>query len=67
MKKTRPTVLNEIPLDGIFLKPQLIVTMSVGQWDGLLAAAYDSGWVLLELDDIETPIRAYRRKTGASG
>jgi hypothetical protein len=58
-------VLNEIPLVGIMLKPSVIVTMSIGQWDGLLAAAYDGGAVLLEIDDNETPIKAYGRKTGA--
>jgi hypothetical protein len=62
----RPS-LHEIPLGGIMLKPHVIVTMSIGQWDGLLAAAYDGGAVLLELDDNETPIRAYRRKAGADG
>ena len=36
--------------------------MSIGQWDGLLEAAYDAGAVLLELDDNENPIKAYRRK-----
>jgi hypothetical protein len=60
-------VLNEAPLGGIMMKPSVIVTMSVGQWDGLLAAAYDRGAVLLELDDDETPIKAYRRKADANG
>jgi hypothetical protein len=45
----------------------VIVTMSIGQWDGLLAAAYGGGAVLLELDDNETPIKAYRQKTEAEG
>lgn len=58
-------VLNEIQLEGGILKPGLIVTMSIGQWDGYLAAAYGGGAVLLELDDNETPIRAYQQKTGA--
>lgn len=61
-------VLNEITLDGgTILKRGLIVTMSVGQWDGLLAAAYDRGATLLELDDDEMPIKAYRRKADANG
>jgi hypothetical protein len=64
-QKIKRPVLNEIPLAGIMLKPSVIVTMSIGQWDGLLAAAYDHGAVLLELDDNETPIRAYRQITGA--
>jgi hypothetical protein len=60
-------VLNETPLGGIMLKPSVIVTMSIDQWDGLLAAAYDRGATLLELDDDEMPIRAYRRKADANG
>jgi hypothetical protein len=61
-------VLNQIPLDGgTILKRGVIITMSIGQWDGLLAAAYDRGNVLLELDDDETPIKAYRRKPDADG
>jgi hypothetical protein len=35
--------------------------MTEGQWDGLLSAAYDNGWVLLELDENEVPVRAYRK------
>jgi hypothetical protein len=35
--------------------------MSTGQWDTLLRAAYDQGWVLLELDDDERPVAAYQR------
>jgi hypothetical protein len=34
--------------------------MSVGQWDRLLAEAYDTGWTLLELDEQEWPVAAYR-------
>ena len=59
---TRPT-LREIPLaEAIPLKPgELTVTMSQGQWSRVLQAAYDSGCVLLELDDQERPARAYQR------
>jgi hypothetical protein len=35
--------------------------MSRGQWDTLLQAAYDVGFVLVELDDDERPVKAYRR------
>jgi hypothetical protein len=40
----------------------LIITMSEGQWDALLAASYAQGWILLELDENETPVRAYRKR-----
>jgi hypothetical protein len=39
----------------------LLITMSVGQWDGTLSAAYMSGFILLELDEHEQPVRAYRK------
>jgi hypothetical protein len=66
-QKMKRPVLNEIQVEGGILKPGLIVTMSIGQWDKLLAAAYDNGATLLELDENETPIRAYRRKLVADG
>jgi hypothetical protein len=39
-----------------------VITMGVGQWDALLAAAYADGWILLELDDQEKPVGAYQKK-----
>ena len=36
-------------------------TMSEGQWDHLLAAAYNHGATLLEVDLNEIPVRAYRK------
>lgn len=59
---TRP-VLHEIPLsEAVPMKPgQCYMTLSPGQWDGLLQSAYQDNWILLELDDSERPIRAYQR------
>jgi Mlc titration factor MtfA (ptsG expression regulator) len=65
-KMTRPE-LNEADvkaavsdmLNGV---PNWYCTMSVGQWDAFLQAAYERGAVLIELDDAERPIRAYRRR-----
>jgi hypothetical protein len=60
---TRPR-LAEIPLASVWPPradaPRCYATMSVGQWDGTVAAAYDAGYVLLELDDDENVLRAYR-------
>jgi hypothetical protein len=59
--------LNRLPLDRAleFLHQpgagRCMVTMSVGQWDMLLQGAYGRGWTLLELDDDEMPVAAYRR------
>jgi len=39
-----------------------VMTMSTGQWDRLLQAAYDTGWTLVELDREEKPVAAYRRR-----
>lgn len=57
--------LHPIPLDEVLplsLKPERIITMSEGQWDGLLSAAYEQGWILLELDEREKPVRAYKKE-----
>ncbi|MFO0821639.1 MAG: hypothetical protein U0792_00605 [Gemmataceae bacterium] len=58
----QPT-LNRVPLrDVVPLRPgTCYITLNPGQWDGTLAGAYEAGWVLLELDENEQPVRAYRR------
>jgi hypothetical protein len=65
---TRPP-LNRVPLESVdLLRPgQVTVTMSAGQWGALLAAAYAQGGLLLELDDEEFPVAAYRRPVERSG
>lgn len=40
---------------------QIVITMGIGQWDTLLSEAYKQGWVLLELDAEERPVRAYQK------
>jgi hypothetical protein len=37
------------------------MTCSPGQWDIWLSVAYDHGWILVELDENEEPVRAYQR------
>jgi len=39
----------------------MVMTMGEGQWDAMLSAAYANGFILLELDDNEVPVRAYRK------
>jgi hypothetical protein len=53
--------LKAVPLGDVLpMRPgRLHVTMRVGQWDVITAAAYDMGAVLLELDVREEPIGAY--------
>jgi len=63
-------VLNKVPLDDMMNgliggKPSITVTMSPGQWDRLLQSAYDAGHNLIEVDDNEIPVRAYRKKLDA--
>ena len=63
----RPT-LNRIPMSDA-LPPRAgacYATMLANQWDGVLQALYDLGFVLLELDDEERPLRAFRRPHRAS-
>jgi hypothetical protein len=37
------------------------ITMAEDQWDATLAEAYRAGWVLLEVDERERPVAAYRK------
>jgi hypothetical protein len=56
--------LDPIPLADVLpigTKPGLVITMTVGQWDSMLSAAYAEGWILLEVDAQEQPVRAYRK------
>jgi hypothetical protein len=55
--------LRKVPLADVlpFRPGYCHATMSIGQWDTILAGAYLAGWVLLELDDDEKPVAAYRR------
>ena len=60
--------LNEIPLFEAIAPivgaatATINITMSTGQWDRLLQAAYDTGWTLVEVDREEKPVAAYRRR-----
>jgi hypothetical protein len=56
--------LRPIPLTDVLplgSRPQLVITMGEAQWDSMLAAAYNDGWVLLEIDHRERPVRAYQK------
>ncbi len=58
----RPQLRRVDLADVIPMRPGVCYcTMSEGQWDTLLQAAYDLGFVLLELDDGERVRRAYRK------
>ena len=51
--------LNEILIPRS-LNGKVVITMSPGQWDYILEGAYETGWVLLEIEN-EQPVRAYQR------
>jgi hypothetical protein len=44
----------------------IVVTMSEGQWDAVLASMYEQDAILLELDTTERPVRAYRKADSTS-
>ncbi len=54
--------LAEVPLADVWPpRPGLAyMTLAPGQWDRLLEAAYGAGYVLIEVDTAERPVRAYR-------
>jgi len=57
--------LNQIPIEKVWLVKeglaQGFMTMSIDQWDYLLQLAYDDDWILLEVDDNEMVVKAYRK------
>lgn len=55
--------LREVPLVSVLplRRGFASITMSVGQWDAMLEAAYGADWILLELNDAELPVKAYRK------
>jgi len=54
-------ILKEISLENLNLKGQMVVTMNKGQWDMFLEKGYENGAILLEVDDNEIPIKAYKK------
>ena len=63
-KMNRPE-LHEVPLSSALASGSVNITMSAGQWDELLQYFYDAGNNLIEVDDNEVPVRAYRKQMGA--
>jgi hypothetical protein len=66
-KKTwkRP-LLTSVPLPESFLPGKCYITCSPGQWDALLAASYERGSMLLEIEEIngeEKAVRAYQKQS----
>ena len=58
--------LNEIPLDSSWPLPSASMSMTIdmGAWDGIIEGAYNAGFVLIELDQHNRPIRAFQRTEG---
>jgi len=58
--------LRTIPLQAAIPRPgTMMITCAPGQWDTMLAQAYDRGWILLEIAG-EKPRRAYQKCMCAS-
>ena len=60
----RRPALRPIPLADVLplgSRPVAVITLAVGQWDSTLAASYEGGFVLLELDDEQQPLAAYKK------
>lgn len=51
--------LTEVPVPEI-TPGGAYITMDPGQWDALLAAAYEARWFLLEVDR-DVVVKAYRK------
>ena len=62
--------LRRIPLAEVLplgSRAGLMATMSPGQWDSLLAALYEGGDVLVEVNVHGTPIAAYQKDHAEKG
>ncbi len=59
--------LHEIPLtewvERACESKVVVATMALDQWDSFLSTVYDSGGILLEVNDDEQLIRAYQQDT----
>ncbi len=43
--------------------PELrIITVRRGQWDEIIAEAYNKGWHVIEMDENDKPVRAYQKQ-----
>jgi hypothetical protein len=60
LKKDRPKILREIPLPVPMTGGTLIITINVGAWDALIAAVWDKGGILIEMEN-DRPVRAFQR------
>lgn len=62
--------LNEVPIpENLFQPGTITITVSPGQWDNLIKAAYDRGHLLLEIEEVngeERAVRAYRSNNQSS-
>jgi hypothetical protein len=64
INKKRPR-LNKVDIKQVFqniLEPNnIMITMRIGQWDNFLEEGYfRQGAILIELDEFEQPIAAYK-------
>lgn len=64
MKTASRPPLQTVPLASVFppRRGMAYITCSPGQWDGVLRAAYEVGFVLIEVDAAERPVQAYQRQ-----
>ncbi len=57
--------LDSTPLPNPFPEPGAqYITCSPGQWDAMLKGAYESGWTLLEIEEVkgeEKAVRAWKK------
>ena len=53
--------LNEVDIIAIAFEPGVILMMRPNQWDNFLAAGYENGSLLLEVDENETLLGAFQK------
>jgi hypothetical protein len=56
-------LLNEVSLDKVMAikGPHVTVNVDQGEWDWVRQSFYDQGLIIVELDEDETPVKAYQK------
>lgn len=63
-KRMKRPALNETPLDRARAtkdSPSVNILIGPGEWDEWIQTSYDAGHTLIEFDESEKPVRAFRK------
>lgn len=64
IKPSDRPALHEVPVPAGPQRGRVYLTINEGAWDALIKAGYESGFTLIEMDEDERPVRAFRMQPG---